>query len=48
MTTAYEVLIPMNEVDEIVTKYQRGDLSAERAMSTLAALIADYESGEEV
>lgn len=46
--TAYEFLIPMNEVDEIVTKYQHGDLSAERAMSALAALIADYESGEEV
>lgn len=37
-----------NKIDDAVTAYQAEELSAERAMSTIAAIIADHESGEEV
>lgn len=42
LTDAYE------QVDNVVTAYQNGIISAESAMSNIAAIIADYESGEEV
>lgn len=35
-------------IDEVVTQYQHQGVSAERAMSNIAAIIADYESGEDV
>jgi hypothetical protein len=35
-------------IDEVVTAYQHEALSAERAMGDIAAIIADYESGEDV
>lgn len=35
-------------IDEVVTTYQHGGTSAERAMSNIAAIIADHESGTEV
>jgi hypothetical protein len=35
-------------IDEVTTQYQHDAVSAERAMSNIAAIIADYESGMEV
>lgn len=42
ITDAYQA------IDEVVTQYQHEAVSAERALSNIAAIIADYESGEEV
>jgi hypothetical protein len=36
------------EVDSVNMAYQHEAISAERAMSDIAAIIADYESGEDV
>lgn len=39
ITDAYQA------IDEVVMAYQHEAVSAERAMSNIAAIIADYESG---
>lgn len=36
-----------NAIDEEVTRYQQEQVSAERALSNIAAIIADHESGDE-
>lgn len=35
-------------IDEEVTRYQHEAVSPERALSNIAAIIADYESGTDV
>lgn len=40
------VLDAYQAIDEIVTSYQHEAVSAERALSHIAAIIADYESGD--
>lgn len=42
ITDAYQA------IDEVVMAYQHEAVSAERAMSNIAAIIADYESGTDV
>lgn len=42
ITDAYQA------IDEVVMSYQHEAVSAERAMSYIAAIIADYESGTDV
>lgn len=44
----FTALDAFHSIDEEVTRYQHGGVSAERAMSNIAAIIADYESGTEV
>lgn len=42
ITDAYQA------IDEVVMQYQHEAISPERALSNIAAIIADYESGTEV
>lgn len=37
-----------NAIDDAVTRYQAEEVSAERTLSDIAAIIADHESGDEV
>jgi hypothetical protein len=42
------VLDAYQAIDEVVMQYQHDAISAESAMSNIAAIIADQESGENV
>ena len=37
-----------NKIEDVVTRYQQEETSPGRAMSDIAAIIADHESGEDV
>ena len=48
MTKPLTALDAYQAIDEVVMQYQHEAVSAERAMSNIAAIIADYEAGTDV